>query len=218
VIVVCKRNLDEADFSRLREKLLKVASPLKWARGGGRLVVRLERAHSDAPEMAPILDDPAVDYVLRSPTEREIARLFSRRDLLNVSLATTGALTAAAVLGPLALFLTEPTTERAPRGPVLVGRADTIPVNGGQIKVVDGDEFLVIREDEERFVALNAICTHSEVCLVGWNAERRQVICPCHRGVFDIYGNVVSGPPPRPLARREVFQRNGQLYMRRSPQ
>jgi ubiquinol-cytochrome c reductase iron-sulfur subunit len=28
--------------------------------------------------------------------------------------------------------------------------------------------------------------------------------CPCHDGVFDVNGNVVSGPPPRPLDGYEV--------------
>jgi Rieske Fe-S protein len=28
--------------------------------------------------------------------------------------------------------------------------------------------------------------------------------CPCHGGVFDAEGNVVEGPPPRPLDRVEV--------------
>ena len=75
---------------------------------------------------------------------------------------------------------------------------------------------LIIRRDKEHFHALSATCTHSEVCLLSWNPDRRQVICPCHQGVFDLYGNVVSGPPPRPLEHREVVVRDGQLYVRRT--
>jgi Rieske Fe-S protein len=25
------------------------------------------------------------------------------------------------------------------------------------------------------------------------------LICPCHNGIYDLDGRVVSGPPPRPL-------------------
>ncbi|MFQ5843804.1 MAG: ubiquinol-cytochrome c reductase iron-sulfur subunit, partial [Planctomycetota bacterium] len=71
--------------------------------------------------------------------------------------------------------------------------------------------------DEARFHTLSGTCTHSEVCLVEWDPKRRQLVCPCHRGIFDLQGNVVSGPPPRPLARHEVFVRDGSLYLRRSP-
>jgi Rieske Fe-S protein len=34
--------------------------------------------------------------------------------------------------------------------------------------------------------------------------------------VFDLHGNVVSGPPPEPLRRKEVVVRDGQLYARGS--
>jgi cytochrome b6-f complex iron-sulfur subunit len=92
---------------------------------------------------------------------------------------------------------------------------DAIPVNGAVSKVIDGREFIVVRRDEERFFALSATCTHSEVCLVAWDPRRHQLVCPCHRGVFDLNGNVVSGPPPRPLERRDVTVRQGSLYVRR---
>jgi Rieske Fe-S protein len=33
-----------------------------------------------------------------------------------------------------------------------------------------------------------------------WRAEHGQLECPCHDGVFDpATGEVVAGPPPRPL-------------------
>ena len=36
--------------------------------------------------------------------------------------------------------------------------------------------------------------------------EKTQVFqCPCHDGKFDIDGNVVGGPPPRPLDSLEYF-------------
>jgi len=73
----------------------------------------------------------------------------------------------------------------------------------------------VVRRDERHFHTLSATCTHSDVCLVEWDKERRQLVCPCHRGVFDLNGNVVAGPPPRPLERREVVVRDGGVYVRR---
>ena len=50
----------------------------------------------------------------------------------------------------------------------------------------------------DKLHALSLVCTHLG-CLVEWSPERRQLICPCHRASFDLGGNVLEGPPPRPL-------------------
>jgi Rieske Fe-S protein len=47
--------------------------------------------------------------------------------------------------------------------------------------------------------ALSATCTHLG-CQVHWDTQARHFRCPCHGGVYDATGKVVSGPPPRPLA------------------
>ena len=51
--------------------------------------------------------------------------------------------------------------------------------------------------------ALSGTCTHLG-CQVRWDADSTRFRCPCHGGVFDADGNVVAGPPPRPLDRVEV--------------
>lgn len=214
MLMVCKPDLPEADFQRLAKKIDALALPLRWARRAGRLVILLERAKSGQEEVQGLVSDPAIDYVLHDPSEREIARTFARRDLLDLALASTGALCAAALLGPLALYLKSPAGGRTTRGDVPLGAADLIPVNGARTKLIHGEECLIVRRDEQEFVALSATCTHSRVCLVEWDEKRRQIVCPCHRGVFDLFGNVVSGPPPEPLRRREVVVRDGQLYAR----
>jgi cytochrome b6-f complex iron-sulfur subunit len=47
-------------------------------------------------------------------------------------------------------------------------------------------------------VALSAVCTHL-TCTVRFDSETGTLFCPCHNGRFDLGGNVLSGPPPRPL-------------------
>jgi Rieske Fe-S protein len=47
--------------------------------------------------------------------------------------------------------------------------------------------------------ALDSTCTHLG-CRTKFNPDTRQIECPCHGGVYDTNGNVVSGPPPSPLA------------------
>lgn len=71
--------------------------------------------------------------------------------------------------------------------------------------VSSNDEFFiyVLTENGRDFIALSNICTHLG-CRVRWVADREQFYCPCHVGIFDKEGNVISGPPPRPLDRYMV--------------
>lgn len=75
-----------------------------------------------------------------------------------------------------------------PQGPVLVGRAD------GKIR------------------AFSAICTHLG-CVVQWQSAQKQYLCPCHHGIYDTDGKVVSGPPPRPLKALDTVLKNGQVFV-----
>lgn len=64
----------------------------------------------------------------------------------------------------------------------------------------------------DRLVALSATCTHLG-CQVSWEAGRRQFSCPCHGGRYDVEGNVVHGPPPRPLASVPVKEERGFIWI-----
>jgi Rieske Fe-S protein len=59
---------------------------------------------------------------------------------------------------------------------------------------------------------LSAICTHAE-CLAAWAPDDRQFQCPCHLGVYDQQGTVVSGPPPRPLDELPTVVEAGTVYL-----
>jgi len=80
--------------------------------------------------------------------------------------------------------------------------------------IVNEEEVSVylLTEDGRDFIAMSNICTHLG-CRVRWIAEQEQFFCPCHNGVFDKEGRVISGPPPRPLDRYEVKVEDGQLFM-----
>jgi menaquinol-cytochrome c reductase iron-sulfur subunit len=70
----------------------------------------------------------------------------------------------------------------------------------------------VLTEDGREFTAMSNICTHLG-CRVRWIADQTQFFCPCHNGVFDKDGNVLAGPPPRPLDRYPVKVENGQILI-----
>lgn len=80
--------------------------------------------------------------------------------------------------------------------------------------VVEEDELsvYVLTDNGRDFVAMSNICTHL-ACRVRWIAENQQFFCPCHNAIFDKEGNVVAGPPPRPLDRYSLKVENGQLFI-----
>src|SRR4030067_1624883 len=51
---------------------------------------------------------------------------------------------------------------------------------------------------EGGFLAMSAICTHLS-CIVNWNELQKKFECPCHGAKFSQNGEVLEGPPPRPL-------------------
>ena len=70
----------------------------------------------------------------------------------------------------------------------------------------------VLTENGRDFVAMSNVCTHLG-CRIRWIADQGQYYCPCHNGVYDKYGNVVSGPPPRPLDKYQTKVENDQLFI-----
>lgn len=71
--------------------------------------------------------------------------------------------------------------------------------------------------DGQQIQALSPICSHLG-CQVTWDPRTSQFHCPCHGGVYDAKGQVVSGPPPDPLTRLdtkiEMSGENGSVLVR----
>jgi len=97
--------------------------------------------------------------------------------------------------------------------PLKVGEVKEMPVGESKLVYIDGEPVLVIHVKPERFTALSAVCTHLR-CGVSWDKEMGQILCPCHGGAFDANGNVLRGPPPRPLARYSTEIKDGTLYIK----
>ena len=66
-----------------------------------------------------------------------------------------------------------------------------------------------MRPDEETYVAFSQKCTHLS-CAVYYARAKNRLECPCHEGYFSVRnGEVLQGPPPRPLP-RVVLERRGE--------
>lgn len=57
--------------------------------------------------------------------------------------------------------------------------------------------------DDGEPLVVSATCTHLG-CNVSWRKDESRFACPCHSGFYDRDGDVISGPPPRPLERVET--------------
>jgi len=124
----------------------------------------------------------------------------ARRRFLSAVLALFSLISAIGVVYPVGLFLWP---HRKKVGGVAVRsiKISILEVPIGEAKFVRflNKAAVIIHPNEQEVLALSAICTHLG-CVVKWNDGKKELDCPCHGGRFDIKGNVLSGPPPAPLA------------------
>ena len=71
----------------------------------------------------------------------------------------------------------------------------------------------VLRSEADKFTVFSGTCTHLG-CAVRWDSNKNKFLCPCHGGQFDVNGNVVGGPPPKPLVKLETKIENGRLFVK----
>lgn len=119
-----------------------------------------------------------------------------RRSFLKAVLAGLGAVSVATFAYPLIRFL-------APPGSVAVGKKvvlakQEIPLGSSKVVIYNDKPTIVINNPGKGFIAFSKVCTHLG-CLVEYEKENNRLICPCHGGAYDLEGNVLSGPPPKPL-------------------
>lgn len=55
-----------------------------------------------------------------------------------------------------------------------------------------------LKTSDSVVTVFSPVCTHLG-CQVGWDANTKQFVCPCHNSVFTKDGALVSGPAPRGL-------------------
>lgn len=70
----------------------------------------------------------------------------------------------------------------------------------------------VLTENGRDYIALSNICSHLG-CRVRWIDDQSEFFCPCHNAVFAKDGEVLEGPPPRPLDRFEVRVQDDQIQV-----
>ena len=67
-------------------------------------------------------------------------------------------------------------------------------------------------QGKDQVTVFSNICTHLS-CRVTWKEDQEAYICPCHDAAFGLEGEVLKGPPPRPLDQFETKIENGDLLI-----
>jgi cytochrome b6-f complex iron-sulfur subunit len=133
-----------------------------------------------------------------------------RKDFLKAACALCG-------LAVVPALLIESCTKQSFSGPTNVnftidlsnaGNAALLSVGGSLVQ-----NSVIVIHASTGYIALSDVCTH-QGCAVGYDAGSTHIICPCHGGVYDINGAVLSGPPPGALTKYTVTQSGTVLTVR----
>jgi cytochrome b6-f complex iron-sulfur subunit len=112
------------------------------------------------------------------------------------------------------MYLRAPDVERRTgAGQVRCGALSSLPVGEARLIQHGSDALFVYRASDSEVLALSAVCTHLR-CILRWDRPSQTFVCPCHAGVFDRAGNVISGLPSRPLTQYRVEIRAGEIMVR----
>jgi len=166
-----------------------------------------------------VVDDPPVDLALPDEIERtaviEVPEQFrtTRRSFLDSFATALAGVVAGAALGVGGMFAYPPNRRGEGVDELDVVGIAELRTQGFQTFRFGSEPGVVVMAGE-RLHALSLVCTHLG-CLVEWSPERRQLVCPCHRAAFDLGGNVLEGPPPRPLRSFEVSIQGDRVLVRR---
>lgn len=149
----------------------------------------------------------------------------SRRDFTKATTALVGGFMAAAIGLPAMGYLLAPALRKTAEGAwVSLGKLNNYPLNiptlfqfartseNGWERTAMSYGAFIVRTDPTKVRVFSNICTHL-ACRVSWHPNIQNYVSPCHDGHFDRLGNVVSGPPPRPLDEFNTKIEEGNLYI-----
>jgi Rieske Fe-S protein len=99
--------------------------------------------------------------------------------------------------------------------PTAIVALDAVPIGSTYLFDYpgDADPAILLRLADQEVVAFSQKCTHLG-CVVYHQADENRWHCPCHEGNFDtVTGDVISGPPTRPLGRIDVeIREDGMIW------
>jgi Rieske Fe-S protein len=152
-------------------------------------------------------------YQAEFPYERDDEAQVTRREFCNFLFLTSSALLAGTA-GFAAKSAYDASRESAMAPMKIDGAMELQPGSSLNFHYPDeNDTAILVRTKEGQYFAYGQKCTHL-TCPVYYAKDHDRLECPCHEGGFDAKtGNVLYGPPPRPLDKVEIEVRpNGEVW------
>jgi cytochrome b6-f complex iron-sulfur subunit len=137
----------------------------------------------------------------------------TRRGFVNWLLSTSAAAFVLSVVYPVSRYLVPPPTGESTAASVTIAiKPDEVKPNTGQIFKFGSRPGILVRTAAGELRAFSAVCTHLN-CTVQYRPDLGEIWCACHNGHFDLNGQNVAGPPPRPLEPYVVNMRGNQIVV-----
>lgn len=148
----------------------------------------------------------------------------SRRTFFGWVTASLAGLIGAGLAVPLLGYVISPALKRRERPWVDVGAVGDIPpgepkqldhvtaIQDGYLETRVQKAVWAVKQPDGQVAVFSPLCTHLG-CGYRWAGGEKQFKCPCHGSVFDIDGQVLAGPAPRPLDRLPARIDNGRLLV-----
>lgn len=141
----------------------------------------------------------------------------TRRGFLEIILGGGVLATLGAVLYPITKYIIPPAAGEAKLSQLKLdfSRAD-IEAEPKKAKYFKYGRSLgiIYLTDKNELRALTATCTHLD-CTVQHRPDLGIIWCSCHNGRYDLDGNNISGPPPRPLEKYVVKETDDVIFVSR---
>ncbi len=142
---------------------------------------------------------------------KEVEKL-NRRSFLDWLLGIVGLSGLAAIMYPAVKYLEPQEIAEAAVSTMKVGLVDDFPPDSGTVFKFGRIPGLLLHTADGKFRAFNATCTHLG-CIVQYRKDLGLIYCACHNGRFDLNGNNISGPPPRPLDKLDVNLKGNEVHV-----
>jgi len=135
-----------------------------------------------------------------------------RREFLDYLLGTSIGATLLAIFYPIVRFMIPPQVVESAENSVVAGSVKELAVNTGKIFKFGTKPGILVRTASGELKAFSAICTHLD-CIVQYRPDTKQIWCACHNGQYNMSGQNVGGPPPRPLEEYVVNTRGDEIVV-----
>jgi len=146
-----------------------------------------------------LTDNLKGNAVTEGPNGEAVATEPSRRSFLNKLWIALGFVALAEIITVALTFLRSNKSkvrEADSNAIVTAGKVDKFETNS--VTAFVRGRFYLARLEDGGFLALSRKCTHLG-CTVPWVEKEMKFVCPCHASAFDITGEVINAPAPRPL-------------------